>query len=67
MYVRGKRVRTWRARGRVRARVDLRGLPKGRFMARIVVRTTKGRILVRKRRYRTCVSGRGWRKRSRLA
>ena len=39
VYVNGKRVRTVRSRGRVLARVDLRGLPRGRFTVRIVVRT----------------------------
>jgi hypothetical protein len=67
VYVNGRRVRTVRARGRVLARVDLRGLPRGRFTVRIVVRTNRGRTYVAKRRYRTCVPGRGWRKRSRFA
>ncbi|HEX2085821.1 MAG TPA: TIM-barrel domain-containing protein [Solirubrobacteraceae bacterium] len=67
VYVNGRRVRTRRARGRVVARVDLRGLPRGRFTVRIVVRTNRGRTYVAKRRYRTCASGRGWRKRSRFA
>jgi alpha-D-xyloside xylohydrolase len=67
VYVNGRRVRTRRVGGRVRARVDLRGLPRGRFTVRIVVRTARGRTYVAKRRYRTCVSGRGWRRRSRFA
>ncbi|HEV2812517.1 MAG TPA: TIM-barrel domain-containing protein [Solirubrobacteraceae bacterium] len=67
VYVNGRRVGTVRARGRVLARVDLRGLPRGRFTVRIVVRTNRGRTYVAKRRYRTCVAGRGWRKRSRFA
>ncbi len=66
VYVNGKRVKTFRSRGRVRARVDLRGLPRGRFTVRIVVRTNKGRTYVAKRRYKTCVAGRDWRKRSRF-
>jgi alpha-D-xyloside xylohydrolase len=66
VYVNGKRVRTFRGAGRVRARVDLRGLPKGRFTVRIVVRTNRGRTYVAKRRYYTCRSGRGWRARSRF-
>jgi sulfoquinovosidase len=67
VYVNGRRARTRKVRGRFRARVDLRGLPRGRFTVRIVVRTTRGRTYVAKRRYRTCVSGRGWRRRSRFA
>jgi hypothetical protein len=53
VYVNGKRVKVVRGR-RVRARVDLRGLPQGRYTVRIVVRTSTGRIIIAKRRYRTC-------------
>ncbi|HEX8083200.1 MAG TPA: hypothetical protein VF529_02855 [Solirubrobacteraceae bacterium] len=53
VYVNGKRVKTMRGR-RVRARVDLRGLPAGRFTVRIVVTTTRGKRIVEKRRYKTC-------------
>jgi alpha-glucosidase len=67
VYVDGRRVRTFRAGGRVRARIDLRGLPRRRVTVRIVVRTTGGRTYVAKRRYRTCVPGHGWRRRSRFA
>jgi alpha-glucosidase (family GH31 glycosyl hydrolase) len=66
VYVNGRRVKTVRSRGRVLARVDLRGLPRGRFTVRIVVRTSRGRTYVAKRRYRTCVAGRDWRRRSRF-
>jgi len=58
VFVNGRRVRTLRpARrgGRLRARVDLRGLPRGRFTVRIVGRTRKGRTVVSRRAYRTCV------------
>ena len=55
IYVRGRRVRTIR-RPRIGARVDLRGLPRGRYTVRIVVRTKRGRTYVAKRRYRTCSS-----------
>jgi len=40
---------------RLTAGVDLRGLPKGRFNVDIVVKTSDGRTLKSKRRYRTCV------------
>ena len=58
IYVNGRRVRTLRGNGRARigARVDLRGLPRGRYTVRIVVRTKRGRTYVAKRRYRTCSS-----------
>jgi outer membrane protein assembly factor BamB/plastocyanin len=54
VYVNGKRVRTLRGR-RLRARVDLRGLPKGRAVVTVVGRTRKGRTLRERRVYRTCV------------
>jgi hypothetical protein len=54
VYVNGKRVKTLRGR-RVRARVNLRGLPRGRYTVRVVVTTTRGQRIVTKRRYRTCV------------
>jgi len=54
VYVNGKRVKVVRGR-RVRSRVDLRGLPAGRYTVRVVVRTTRGRRIVSRRRYRTCV------------
>ena len=53
VFVDGKRVRILRGR-RLRARVDLRGLPAGRYKVRIVAETTTGRRIVRERRYRTC-------------
>jgi alpha-D-xyloside xylohydrolase len=54
VYVNARRVRTLRGR-RLRAFVDLRGLPRGRFTVRVVGRTRLGRTVVRQRRYRTCV------------
>jgi hypothetical protein len=39
---------------RLRARVNLSGLPRGRYVVRVVARTNTGRTLVRTRRYRTC-------------
>jgi hypothetical protein len=53
VYVNGHRVRLLRGR-RLRARVSLRGLPRGRFTVRIVGRTRKGRTVYDVRRYRTC-------------
>ena len=50
VYVNGKRARVTRRR----ARIDLRGLPKGRYTVRIVATTRSGRRIVRTR-YRTCV------------
>jgi hypothetical protein len=54
VYVNGKRVRVLRGR-RLRARVNLRGLPVGRYTVRVVVTTTRGRRIVETRRYRTCI------------
>jgi beta-glucosidase len=57
IYVNGHRVRVVTGR-RLRAQVDLRGLPRGRFTVRIVARTLAGRNVVSSRRYRTCTPGR---------
>jgi len=46
-------VRVLRGR-RLRAVVDLCGLPKGRATVRVVARTRKGRRVTETRRYRTC-------------
>ena len=54
VFVDGKRVKVLRGR-RLRARVNLRGLPRGRYTVRVVIRTTRGKRIVAKRRYRTCV------------
>ena len=48
--VNGKRARSTRKR----ARIDLRGLPKGRFTVRITIRLVDGRTVTTKRTYRTC-------------
>src|SRR6185503_2809371 len=53
VYVNARRVRTIRGR-QLRARVDLRGLPKRRVVVRVVGRTRGGRRLVSQRTYRTC-------------
>jgi ABC-2 type transport system ATP-binding protein len=52
--VNGKRVKVVRGK-RLRARIDLRGLPKGTARVMITVRTAKGRTLRSARTYRTCV------------
>ena len=54
VFVNGKRVNVVRARRRLVATVDLRGLPDGRYRVRIVAVTSTGRRVVRIRRYRTC-------------
>ena len=43
---------------RLRATVNLRGLPKGTFRVLITVKTKKGRTLRSARTYRTCRPGR---------
>ena len=50
---RGRTLRTLRTT-RSGLTVDLRGLPKGTYRARVVVRTATGKRLVRSRLYRTC-------------
>jgi PKD repeat protein len=52
--INGKQVKAVRGK-RLTAPVDLKGLPKGRFVIRITARTSTGQALVTKRRYRTCV------------
>src|SRR4051812_44304926 len=54
VYVDGKRVKVVRGR-RVRSRVNLRGLPLGRYTVRVIVTTTRGKRIVSTRRYRTCI------------
>ena len=55
VYVAGKRVKVRRSKGRLRARVNLRGKRKGTVKVRIVGRTRSGRAIRETRRYRTCV------------
>ena len=54
VYVNGRRVKVLRGK-RLRSRVNLRGLPRGRYTVRVVVTTTRGKRIVTRRRYRTCV------------
>ena len=49
----GKRVRTFRRGGRVRAKVDLRGRPRGASKVRIVARTARGTVK-QTRTFRRC-------------
>jgi len=51
--VRGKRQKVLRGR-RLRARIDLRRLPAGRYTVKIVGRTRSGRVVHAKRRLRAC-------------
>jgi ABC-2 type transport system ATP-binding protein len=51
--INGKRQKVIRGK-RIRARVDLRGLPKGTIRVLITVRTKKGRTLRSARTYHTC-------------
>ncbi len=53
VYVDGRRVDVVKG-ARYRARVDLRGLPKGRYTVRIAVLTTSGRTIAGTRAYHTC-------------
>ena len=52
--VNAKRVRVIRGK-RLRAPVDLRGLPRGRFTVRVTGRLRNGRTITARRAYRTCV------------
>jgi hypothetical protein len=54
VYVTGRKVRVIRGR-RLRAPVNLRGLPKGTFTVRIVATRTNGRRITGRRTYHTCV------------
>ncbi len=55
--VNGKRVRTLQGR-RLRALVDLRGLPKGTVRVRVTGTTAAGRRVTQERVYRTCAGAR---------
>ena len=54
----GKAVRVTKRAGRFRARIDLRGLAKGRFTIVIRITTTAGDKITGKREYRTCAKRR---------
>jgi len=58
VFVNGKQVQVVKA-SRLIAPIDLRGLPKGSFVAKIVVTTSDGRTLTGSRKYRTCAKKRG--------
>jgi len=55
---RARVIRPARRGGRLRATVDLRGLPRGTFRVTVVQRTARGRRLESARTYRTCVPAR---------
>jgi hypothetical protein len=66
VYVNGRRTRVI-AGPRLRAPVNLRGPPAGRFVVRIVGRTIRGHRIVSRRRYRTCAARRHSRVRRRAS
>jgi hypothetical protein len=53
VFVKGKRVKTVKGK-QITAAIDLRGLPKGKFVVRVVVTTVTGKRYAGKRTYRTC-------------
>lgn len=53
IYLNGKRVKTLKGK-RITATVDLRGLPKGRYVVKVVATTVLGRTISGSRKYRTC-------------
>jgi DNA-binding beta-propeller fold protein YncE len=53
IYINGRRVKTVRGRA-VTRRIVLRRIPRGRFTLKVVARTTKGKKLTTRRRYRNC-------------
>jgi hypothetical protein len=53
VFVKGRRVKTIKG-SRISAPIDLRGLPKGKFVVRIVVTTVSGKRFAGKRTYHTC-------------
>jgi hypothetical protein len=57
VYVNGKRVRVVSGR-RLRAPVNLRGLPRGTVRVKIVGRTRSGRTVASTRTYHTCTAKR---------
>ena len=61
VLVNGKVVAIRRGK-RLRSTIDLRGLPRGRILVRIVARTNKGHTLVSTRAYLTCTPKRTIRK-----
>jgi hypothetical protein len=54
IFVGKKRVAVRRGK-RLRARINLRGLPRGTFTVKVVARTNRGRRLTSRRTYHTCV------------
>ncbi|MEA2123992.1 MAG: hypothetical protein QOI80_774 [Solirubrobacteraceae bacterium] len=59
VFVDGKRVKVRRRHGRLRAVIHLRAKTRGRFVVRIVARTTRGKVVRSKRVYRRCVKRNG--------
>jgi hypothetical protein len=52
-----RKMKVVRRRGKLVVRVDLRGLPRGRYRLNVVARTSRGRTLRQSRTYRTCRPG----------
>jgi len=50
---------------KLKAKVNLRGLPRGKVVVKIVAQTTDGRKLVSKRKYKTCSAKKAKTKKSR--
>ncbi len=57
VFVNGKRVKVLRGK-RLTSRVNLKGLPKGRFTVRIKLKLANGKTISGVRRYRTCTKAR---------
>jgi hypothetical protein len=57
VFVKGRRVKTIKG-SRISAPIDLRGLPKGKFVVRIVVTTVTGKRFAGRRTYHTCAKRR---------
>jgi len=55
----GRSVRVFRRRGRLAARVNLRGRPLSTVRVRVIARTSRGRIVRETRSYRLCAVRRG--------
>ena len=58
VFYAGKRVKATRRGGRLRVRVNLRGVPARKVTVRAVGRTRAGRVVRETRVYRTCVKRR---------
>jgi hypothetical protein len=55
VFVNGKRVRDVRGK-RIRSKIVLKRLPRGRYTVRVRVQTSTGKTVTRTRRYRSCLT-----------